>query len=37
VAFATHREFVEQIDGLLSSSGASKREELDASPSSAPG
>ena len=36
-ALAAHREFVEQIEGLLTASGASKREELDASPSSAPG
>ena len=36
-ALAAHREFVEQIEGLLSASGASKRAELDASPSSTPG
>src|SRR5713101_6772 len=30
-ALAAHREFVEQIEGLLTASGASKREELDAS------
>jgi hypothetical protein len=35
-ALAAHREFVEQIDGLLASFGVSKREELDPSPSSAP-
>jgi len=36
-ALAAHREFVEQIEGLLTASGASKREELDASSSSTPG
>jgi hypothetical protein len=36
-ALAAHQEFIEQIDGLLAASGASKRGELDPSPSSAPG
>jgi hypothetical protein len=36
-ALAAQREFVEQIDGLLASSGTSKRQELEASPSSALG
>jgi hypothetical protein len=35
-ALASHREFVEQIDSLLAASGASKREEPDPSPGSAP-
>ena len=36
-ALAAHREFVEQMDGLLASFGLSKREALDPSPRSAPG
>ena len=35
-ALAAHREFVEQIDGLLAPFGPSKPEALDPSPSSTP-